>query len=269
MITRLYRSKSDIENLSRLKTSIPTGKDRYDYKKSVVNKPWGYEYLMFENKEVAIWMLYLSKNQSTSMHAHPNKKTTLIVIRGEVLCSTLEGFYRRKEGEGLVIGSGVFHTTKAVSNNGAIIMEMETPPNKRDLVRLKDLYGREGKGYEGIKEMTRELSRYEYIDFHGINPKKRKSLKLGTCVFNLYIHGKSPIHTRLKKEQGEVFCILSGSIHDHTGKLLLGAGEAMAIKDLKKISRITAFRAIMYLTLRFAQGKPSAQKKSKHHGKKH
>jgi mannose-6-phosphate isomerase-like protein (cupin superfamily) len=142
MITRLYRSKSDIENLSRLKTTIPTGKDRYDYKKFVVNKPWGYEYLMFENKEVSIWILSLNRNESTSMHCHPNKKTTLIVIRGEVLCTTLEGFFKRKAGEGLAVESSVFHTTKAVSRGGAIIMEMESPPNKRDLVRLKDLYGR-------------------------------------------------------------------------------------------------------------------------------
>ena len=27
-------------------------------------------------------------------------------------------------------------------------MEIETPVNKRDLVRLKDKYGRKGKGYE-------------------------------------------------------------------------------------------------------------------------
>jgi mannose-6-phosphate isomerase-like protein (cupin superfamily) len=268
MINRLYRSKSDIENLSRLKTSIPSGKDRYDYKKFVVNKPWGYEYLMFENKEVAIWMLYLGEGQRTSMHAHPNKKTTLIVIRGEVRCSTLEGFFKRKEGEGLVIESSVFHTTQAVSKNGAIIMEMESPPNKRDLVRLKDLYGREGMGYEGVHEMTRELKGYEYIDFHDTNPKSRKTQKLGNCFFSLCVHGKiHSIHSRLQKEKGEVFCVLSGSIHDERGKLLLRAGEAMAVDDLKKISRIHAFHAIMYLTLRY--GKLDLRPARHRHAKKH
>jgi mannose-6-phosphate isomerase-like protein (cupin superfamily) len=250
MITRLYRSKSDIENLSRLKTSMHTGKDRYDYKKFVVNKPWGYEYLMFENKEVSIWILYLKENESTSMHCHPNKKTTLIVIRGEVQCTTLEGFSKRKVGEGLIIESSVFHTTKAVSKNGAIIMEMESPPNKRDLVRLKDLYGREGKGYEGVREMSTELKKYEYIDFHGVVPKKRKTMKLGTCILSLYVYGKNhSIQGRIKREKAEIFCVLSGSLHDHKGKLILNAGEAASLKELKRVSHISALHAIMYLTI--------------------
>jgi len=268
MITRLYRSKSDIENLSRLKTTIPTGKDRYDYKKSVVNKPWGYEYLMFENKEVSIWILYLKQNQSTSMHCHPNKKTSLIVIRGEVLCTTLEGFSRRKEGEGLVIESSVFHTTKGISKRGAIIMEIESPPNKRDLVRLKDLYGREGKGYEGEAQMSRQLNKYEYIDFHGVNPKMRKTIRFGTCVMSLCVHRRhGTIHHRIKREKAEVFCLLSGELHDYKGNKLLSAGEAMTVKELKKISRIGAFRAIMYLTLRYV--KRNAGPALRRHGKKH
>jgi mannose-6-phosphate isomerase-like protein (cupin superfamily) len=201
------------------------------------------------------------------MHCHPNKKTTLIVIRGEVQCSTLEGFFKRKEGEGFVIESSVFHTTKAISKGGAIIMEMESPPNKRDLVRLKDLYGREGKGYEGVQEMSRELHKYEYIDFHGVNPKMRKTIKLGRCFFSLCVHGKThSLRARINREKAEVFCILSGNLHDHTGKVILHAGDAVSVRELKKISRIRAFHAIMYLTLRY--GNHTAAHARRRHGKK-
>jgi mannose-6-phosphate isomerase-like protein (cupin superfamily) len=269
MITRLYRSKSDIENLSRLKTTIPTGKDRYDYKKYVVNKPWGYEYLMFENKEVSIWILYLAENESTSMHCHPNKKTSLIVIRGEVQCSTLEGFVRSKEGEGLVIESSVFHATRAVSPGGAIIMEMESPPNKRDLVRLKDLYGREGKEYEGVAQMSRELHNYEYIDFHGVAPKMRKTVRLGTCVMSLCVHKRRrSVRNRIQRETAEVLCLLSGELHDHTGNTLLTAGEAVALTELKKISRIGAFHGIMYITISHRQSQKKVSRKKTRKTKK-
>jgi len=70
MIKRVYRSKLDIENLSRLRTSIPRDVDKFDYKGVVVNKPWGYEYLMFENSQVAIWILNIKEGYSTSMLFH-------------------------------------------------------------------------------------------------------------------------------------------------------------------------------------------------------
>ena len=279
MITRLYRSKSDIENLSRLKTSFPIGKDRYDYKKFVVNKPWGYEYLLFENTDVSIWMLYVGHDQSTSMHCHPRKKTTLIVVRGETICSTIEGFNHLKRGDGLIIEPGVFHTTRAVSQGGSLVMEIETPPNKRDLVRLKDMYGRERKGYEGTAQWSTDLDKYEYVDFHGAAPNKRKTRNLGACILSLNVHkGKGSVGRKIFREKAEVLCLLSGNLHDKHGNTFLMAGEAITIQDLKRISHVSAFRAIMYLTLRYAQGKPSASKirgkttrgvKGKRHGKKH
>lgn len=256
MIIRLFRSKSDIENLSRLKTIIPTGIDRYDYKRCVVNKPWGYEYLMFENTEVAIWVLYLKEGHATSMHCHPNKKTSLVVLKGLVNCSTLEGFMSRKEGEGLIIETSVFHSTKAISKGGAMIMEVESPPNKRDLVRLKDAYGREGAQYEGADQMSRELSKYEYVDFHDTTSKKKKAVRFGLCEMNLHTHAKPlTVHARFQKERAKLVCLLSGQLHDEKGNVILRVGEAISSDSLRNVSRLRAFSAIMYLTI-------------SHHGKK-
>jgi mannose-6-phosphate isomerase-like protein (cupin superfamily) len=250
MIHRIYRSKSDIESLSRVKTTLPTGVDRYDYKGKVVHKPWGYEYLLYENPFVSIWILHLKENQSTSMHCHPNKKTSLVVLRGEVLCSTLEGFFTRKAGDGLIIETAVFHTTKATSRGGALIMELETPPNKRDLVRLKDAYGREGQHYEGTDQMTRETKEYEYVDFHGKIPKKRLTRILGRCRIDLCFH-ESPeaAHRRLHHERAPLICLLSGTIFNSDGLQIVSPGEAIETRVLQKISRIRAFHAIMYLAI--------------------
>ena len=63
--------------------------------------------------------------------------------------------------EGVVIDEGVFHLTEASSElpigpqsgNGIWVMEIESPPNKADLICMKDEYGRSGKAYEGTQNM--------------------------------------------------------------------------------------------------------------------
>ena len=53
-----------------------------NYNDIKVKKPWGYEYLVYENQEVALWYLYIKDKHSTSMHCHPNKTTGLILLDG-------------------------------------------------------------------------------------------------------------------------------------------------------------------------------------------
>ena len=57
-----------------------------DYSREIVEKPWGYEYLIFENEHVAIWMLHIVRKRKTSMHCHPNKTTALILLSGNATC---------------------------------------------------------------------------------------------------------------------------------------------------------------------------------------
>ena len=43
----------------------------------IVKKPWGKEYLIFQNNVVAIWLLSIEPGKNTSLHCHPTKKTGL------------------------------------------------------------------------------------------------------------------------------------------------------------------------------------------------
>ena len=66
------------------------------------------------------------------------------------------GFYEKKilkAPDKLMIRPGLFHSTKSLSREGSIVLEIETPIDKGDLVRYKDNYGRENKPYESKKEM--------------------------------------------------------------------------------------------------------------------
>jgi hypothetical protein len=47
-----------------------------------------------------------------------------------------------------MIRRGLFHSTKALSDGGAFVFEIESPKDKHDLVRLNDQYGRASKTYE-------------------------------------------------------------------------------------------------------------------------
>lgn len=119
-----------------------------NYNTNIVKKPWGYEYLVYENKDVALWFLYIAPGQSTSMHCHPKKTTGLVLLDGEVEISFLADKRQLKSLNKVMIRRGLFHSTKAISENGAFVFEIETPVDKQDLVRLNDLYGRESKPYE-------------------------------------------------------------------------------------------------------------------------
>lgn len=106
------------------------------------------------------------------MHCHPKKRTSLVVLSGEAVSHTLDSQFKLRPLDGLIIDSGVFHSTKAVGPTETFLMEIETPPDKNDLVRLKDEYGREGTGYEGESAISQELKDFAYIDFHSADFEK-------------------------------------------------------------------------------------------------
>jgi mannose-6-phosphate isomerase-like protein (cupin superfamily) len=119
-----------------------------NYSNNIVRKPWGYEYLAYQNKDVALWFLYIKPEHSTSLHCHPNKTTGLILLDGEARVSFLNNSTILNPTNKVMIRKGLFHSTKALNKEGAFVFEIETPVDKQDLVRFKDNYGREGKPYE-------------------------------------------------------------------------------------------------------------------------
>jgi len=118
------------------------------YETNIVKKPWGYEYLAYENEDVGLWVLYIAPEQCTSMHCHPKKTTGLVLLDGQAEVSFLADKRKLYSLDKVMIRRGLFHSTKALSDTGAFIFEIETPKDKHDLVRLNDQYGRASKTYE-------------------------------------------------------------------------------------------------------------------------
>lgn len=230
MIKKFFPTEFDLFNLSLKRTVAPATSVDIDYKDVVVNKPWGYEYLLFENKRVAIWILFLKKDAKTSMHCHPKKKTSLLVLEGKVRTSSLHTQFDLDTLDSLMIDKGVFHSTASTSEEGSFIMEIESPPAKSDLVRLKDEYGRENQGYEGEHKFSRDLEKYEYHNFHGHDSVIERNLtkkilnQKRTIVFHANENWDN-LKEELKNNQVSIISFLDTDIEDKKGNIILDAGD--------------------------------------------
>ena len=74
----------------------------------VVNKPWGHEYLAYENEHVGLWYLFIKKGERTSLHCHPKKNTGLVLLKGNVKTSFLNGSIEMSSLNKTMIRRGLF-----------------------------------------------------------------------------------------------------------------------------------------------------------------
>jgi mannose-6-phosphate isomerase-like protein (cupin superfamily) len=229
---RIFPRELDREALSEFKTIAAPPRLETDYRSIVVQKPWGYEYLAYQNLHVAVWILYLAPNAGTSLHCHIKKKTALVVLVGEAISSTLDSRYELHELDALVIEPCVFHSTRAVSPEGAFVMEVETPPEKHDLVRLRDNFGRERRGYEGENFHSRDLGAYEYIAFHDFQGDTLRRRIVDTEIAIHRLPQDSAIADRLPLNAEDVIVSFGGALVSNAGSVLLNTGDVLTGRDL-------------------------------------
>ena len=187
------------------------------YKNVIVNKPWGYEYLFYENKFVAIWCLHIKFGEATSLHCHPNKKTGLILLSGEAQLSFLNDMVPMKPLSRHILRPGLFHSTKAISE--CILLELETPPNKEDIVRFDDKYGRKNKPIEDRSSFQPMTQAYPMLE--------------DGCQIGDYVLRISRANDFLYSNA--VIAVLSGGlIFDND--LIVGPGDVGSMKSFLRLS---------------------------------
>ena len=157
-------------------------------------KPWGYEYLIYQNDEVAIWHLFIDKWQKTSLHCHPNKKTGLLVLCGGGEVRFLNGKQKVFTGDKVMIRHGVFHQTKNMTSETLQLFEIETPLDKADIVRLEDSDGRAGTPYgledEGDIDFTALIGAPQAIGDGEVSLTNINNPEdLGTCELVMIVRG--------------------------------------------------------------------------------
>lgn len=126
---------------------------RIDYFNKINDKPWGKEYLAYQNKYIGIWILHINRDQETSLHCHFKKDTILIPLTGCFKINLYNDYRILNIFDSLYIPRNTFHGLHSYIENG-IIMEIEIYTenieytDKNDLLRIKDIYNRDKDKYE-------------------------------------------------------------------------------------------------------------------------
>src|SRR3990167_2521124 len=195
-----------------------------DINNSLVQKKWGSEYLLFRNANVAIWKLFIKSGEETSFHCHPNKKTGLIVLDGAANISFLNNTFTKKGLDKVEIFPGRFHKTQSLSKDGTHILEVESPEDKFDLIRLFDKYGRQGQAYENNDH-------YLPLSEENIRIMEDSLYNINNCWMQI----------QTIVEQGEIsfgdfeetYVCLSGGLGNSIDKLVVKPGDVISVSNLK------------------------------------
>jgi mannose-6-phosphate isomerase-like protein (cupin superfamily) len=144
--------RQDLEKLKAIAESgTRIGNEQFDsdaYLDEIIPKPWGYEYRAYADDFFDFWALRIEAPHSTSMHVHPRKTTYLLCLHGTGVTDGLDQSVAIRAGSVLRIDPGAFHSTRNTGDEPLHLIEVETPRNKFDLMRLADSYDRTGRGYE-------------------------------------------------------------------------------------------------------------------------
>ena len=118
-----------------------------------------------------------------------------------------------------MIRRGLFHSTKSISKNGSIIIEIETPKDKNDLIRLEDNYGREGLSYENRTKYKEKDSSHLWIE----EGKTSQFLNYKFEIIDANINNGLP-----EIDDNDICILLSGGFYNKGQQELL---EVLSIGD--------------------------------------
>lgn len=174
----------------------------------LVNKPWGYEYLVYESESVALWLLHIQEGKATSLHCHPQKTTGLVLLSGDAELGFITDSKKIHAPDKQMIRRGLFHSTKALSTGGVFLFEIETPNDKADLVRLRDSFGRESQGYETQSSFSERVPSMHWINNEIFYPETLFANE--EC--NFLVEQISEIERLLELEDHEIIMFLRGGL---------------------------------------------------------
>jgi mannose-6-phosphate isomerase-like protein (cupin superfamily) len=185
-----------------LSSKQKTTKIYKDYSKSIINKPWGNEFLIYQNKKISLWLLNLNGKSSTSLHCHKHKNTTLIPINNRVRVNLIEKLFYAKKKEIVFLPKRKFHQSYNFNNSILNLLEIETPNIKDDIIRHHDYYGRVENNFSIENKINKYKENKSLVIFN--SKKKRKyflnkkilierffpnqKINLNKKLFNNYIH---------------------------------------------------------------------------------
>jgi mannose-6-phosphate isomerase-like protein (cupin superfamily) len=220
-----------------------------DFRTVLVNKPWGYEYLIYESAEVAVWLLRILHGRSTSLHCHPLKTTGLVILSGEAELGFISDSKKITAPDKQMIRRGLFHSTRATSQDGVVLLEIETPNDKSDLVRLVDDFGREAMGYESQNHFETRPKDALWIE----DPPKPGKVEYSNSEARFTVQRANNLSDLYEIPNDEIVMFLKGGlvkVVDERLHLATVPGDVGRAEVLKKVAEQMDFLATETIILR-------------------
>ena len=126
-----------------------------------------------------------------------------------------------------MLRNGMFHQTHNNSDQPIYVLEIETPDDKFDLIRIQDDYGRENSGFEDSKSWRQELPDFK------IEPNKKR-------VFNNFTFEVTLLKDVLSRQldlNDKILIIDSCGLIQTNNQKLCEVGEVLTISILKYLKR--------------------------------
>ena len=214
----IFRTHAENDICINSKLGLRENSYKIDYLKKINDKPWGKEYLAYQNKEIGIWILHVNKNQETSLHCHFKKDTILIPISGCFKINLYNKYVVLNLFDSIYVPRNTFHGIHSYSDN-SILMEIEiytehiSYTDKNDLLRIKDIYNRDKTQYEtSVIERTpyeNEIMVFESSNQYFINNTEVKIDDISSLE-------------ELKTKYDKII-LLEGSIYSNNSKITSGS----------------------------------------------
>lgn len=225
----------------------PAHASKSDFEGVVVNKPWGYEYLMYQNGAVGLWYLSIRHGARTSLHCHPRKKTGFVLLDGEAVVQFLNDSMPLKPLGKLMIRPGLFHSTMALSPSGVALIEIENPCDKTNLVRLEDEYDRQEKPYEGAEALAPMHD--ACVRFEEPASGQPRRYQLHSCLFSVErIEDAAGLRER---DLREIIVVLDGGLVSNSGEPVLSPGDVVSASTSARLAQtFAAPSGVSFLSIR-------------------
>ncbi len=101
-----------------------------------VPKMWGHEEWLVNEDEYCGKLLYVMKGKMCSMHSHPKKKETFVVLSGQVRMEVDGGLDTLSPGDIVTILPNEFHRFAGITD--VKLLEISTHHDDDDVVRLTE-----------------------------------------------------------------------------------------------------------------------------------
>ena len=214
----IFKTEPENDICVNSKLNLRENSPEINYFNKINDKPWGKEYLAYQNKEIGIWILHVNKNHETSLHCHFKKDTILIPISGCFKINLHNKFIILNLLDNIYVPRNTFHGIHSYSDD-AILMEIEiytehiSYTDKNDLLRIKDIYNRDKTHYE-TSVVERMPEKDEIMCFESPNQY---------CINNTEV--KILDITSLKKlnQEYDKIMLLEGSIYSNNSKITSGS----------------------------------------------